>query len=240
MIRKIQKQNLEDLEKILKLNFKNKELLKEALTHRSYLNEAKSQKLASNERLEFLGDAVLSLIISFWTFNEFKEYPEGKLTNLRSNLVKTSALAKIAGELKIGDYLFMSRGEQETAGQKNPTLNANAMEAIIGAIFIDQGIEKTEKFIKQNFEKMLRKLIASGKFKDYKSLLQEKIQSQTNQSPIYRTIKEEGPEHSKVFTVNVIQRNGNIIASGNGKSKQKAEQEAAKIALEKIASKKYH
>ncbi len=240
MTKKIQNQNLKDLEKKLKLNFKNKELLKEALTHRSYLNEAKNQKLASNERLEFLGDAVLSLIVSFWIFNEFKNYPEGKLTNLRSNLVKTSALAKIADELKIGDYLFMSRGEQEAEGQKNPTLNANAMEAVIGTIFIDQGIEQTEKFIKQNFEQMLKKLIASGKFKDYKSLLQEKIQSQTGQSPIYRTIKEEGPEHSKIFTVNVIHRDGSIIASGNGKSKQKAEQEAAELALEKIASKKYH
>jgi len=235
-----QNQNLKILEDRIGINFENKDILKEALTHRSYLNEAKNRNLNSNERLEFLGDSILSFVVSFWIFKEFKKYPEGKLTNLRSNLVKTSALARVASKFELGNYLFMSRGEQEAQGQKNPTLNANAMESLIGAIFIDQGIEQTEQFIKKNFTKMLKKLIASGKFKDYKSLLQEKIQAQSSQSPLYKTIKEEGPEHNKIFTINVVYRDGEIIASGNGKSKQKAEQEAAKLALEKLASKKYH
>jgi ribonuclease-3 len=129
----------------LGLKFNNLNLLKEALTHRSYLNEVK-EKISSNERLEFLGDAVLSFIISSWLFKKFPEYPEGKLTNLRSNLVKTSSLAKIAQKLKIGDYLLLSKGEKESQGQKNPTLLANTMEAIIGAIFLDQGNRNSQKF----------------------------------------------------------------------------------------------
>jgi len=229
--------NFDQLEKILGIKFKNLGLLKEALTHRSYLNEFKNKNLQSNERLEFLGDAVLSFVVSTWLFKKFPQYFEGKLTNLRSNLVKTSSLTKIAQKLKVGDYLLLSKGEKESQGQQNPSLLANAMEAIIGAIFLDQGIETAKIFIENNFQPLLEEIMQTGKFKDYKSLLQEKIQAQTSQSPVYKTIKEEGPEHNKIFTVSVTAE-GEILAMGVGKSKQKAEEEAAKQALEKLTSKK--
>ncbi|MCX6725811.1 MAG: ribonuclease III [Candidatus Shapirobacteria bacterium] len=229
--------DFESLEQKLTIKFSNQQLLKEALTHRSYLNEFKKEHLESNERLEFLGDVVLSFVVSNWLFEKFPLFPEGKLTNLRSNLVKTTALSEIAQNLKIGDYLLLSRGEKESGGQKNPTLLANTTEAIIGAIFLDQGIKIVDNFIKINFEPLLKKTIASGRLKDYKSLLQEKIQAKTGQSPIYKTTREEGPEHDKIFTIDVF-ANGKIMAKGVGKSKQKAEQEAAKIALEKLGIKK--
>ena len=221
----------------LGVKFNNLQILKEALTHRSYLNEFKNKNFQSNERLEFLGDAVLSFVVSSWLFKEFPYYFEGKLTNLRSNLVKTVSLTKIAQKLKVGDYLLLSKGEKESQGQQNPTLLANAMESIIGAIFLDQGIETAKIFVETHFQPLLREVIQTGKFKDYKSLLQEKIQAQTSHSPFYKTVKTEGPEHNKIFTVNVMVE-GKVLATGMGKSKQKAEEEAAKKALEKLTSKK--
>ena len=229
--------NLDELEKNLGFKFKNHNLLREALTHRSYLNEFKKQKIQSNERLEFLGDAVLSFIVSDWLFKKFRQFTEGKLTNLRSNLVKTTSLTKVAQRLKIGDYLLLSKGEKETQGQKNPTLLANALEAIIGALFLDQGLEATKIFVWRNFEALLKEVIYSGRLKDYKSLLQEKIQAQSSQSPIYKTIKEKGPEHKKIFTIHVFS-DGQFLAEGLGQSKQKAEEAAAKQALENLALKK--
>ncbi len=228
---------LDHLSTNLGIKFNNLELLKEALTHRSYLNEFKNRNLQSNERLEFLGDAILSFVVSTWLFKKFPQFFEGKLTSLRSNLVKTTSLTKVAQKLKVGDYLLLSKGEKEAMGQQNPTLLANAMEAIIGAIFLDQGVEKAKDFIEIHFEPLLKEIMESGRLKDHKSLLQEKIQAQTSQSPIYKTIKEEGPEHHKTFTVKVIAV-GEILATGSGKSKQKAEEEAAKQALEKLTSKK--
>lgn len=229
--------NFSNLEKNLGFSFKNHELLKEALTHRSYLNEYKNQKIESNERLEFLGDAVLSFIVSSWLFEKFPNFPEGKLTSLRSGLVNTNALAKVGQELKIGDYLLLSHGEKEAGGQKNPTLLANTLEAIIGALFLDQKIEDVKIFIRNHFKKLLDEIISSGRLKDYKSLLQEKAQAKVGQSPTYKIIKEEGPEHNKIFTVNVLIEK-QTLAQGVGKSKQKAEQEAAKKALENLGSKK--
>ncbi len=229
--------DLDNLSANLGIKFNNLELLKEALTHRSYLNEFKNRNLQSNERLEFLGDAVLSFVVSAWLFKKFPQFFEGKLTSFRSNLVKTTSLTKVAQKIKVGDYLLLSKGEKEAMGQQNPTLLANAMEAIIGAIFLDQGIKAAKDFIEIHFEPLLKEIMESGRLKDYKSLLQEKIQAQTSQSPVYKTVKEEGPEHNKVFTVNVITE-GKFLATGAGKSKQKAEQQAAKQALEKLTSKK--
>ncbi len=229
--------NLESFEKKLKIKFKDANILRKALTHRSFLNETKDKDLLSNERLEFLGDAILSFIVSNWIFDKFPKYLEGKLTNLRSNLVKTTSLAKISRKLNIGEYLLLSKGESESRGQQKPTLLANTLEAIIGAIFLDQGIEVTKEFIKRNFEPLLKELITLGTFKDYKSLLQEKLQAQKRKSPVYKTVKEKGPEHNKIFCVNVYGEK-ELMATGEGKSKQKAEQEAAKIALEKLNLKK--
>lgn len=222
--------NFKDLEKNLGTKFKNKKLLIQALTHRSFLNETNQPDIESNERLEFLGDTILSFIISEWLFKQFPDYLEGDLTNIRSNLVRTASLTKIAQRLKIGNYLLLSKGEKESGGQKNPTLLANALEAVIGAIFLDQDLKTVKKFIRNNFSSALESLIRLGGLKDSKSLLQEKIQSETNFSPVYKTIKEEGPDHNKTFTVGVF-LNNKLLATGKGKSKQQAEEEAAKIAL---------
>ncbi len=227
--------NLENLEKNLNLKFNNPQLLKEAFTHRSYLNEEKNQNLSSNERLEFLGDAVLSFVVSSWLFKKFLQYPEGKLTSLRSNLVKTSSLTKIAQKLKIGDYLLLSKGEKEAKGRQNPTLLANTMEAILGALFLDQGIKPVEDFIKLHFKPLLKEVLQSGQLKDYKSLLQEKIQAEKKPAPLYQIVKEEGPEHNKTFTI-AVKTIDKVLATGVGKSKQKAEQEAAKQALKNLST----
>jgi ribonuclease-3 len=227
--------NYQNLEKKLGVKFKNPYLLNQALVHRSYLNETTDKKLASNERLEFLGDAILSLIVSEWLYQNFPDYSEGTLTNLRSHLVKTETLAKIASQLQVGQYLLLSRGEKESGGQKNPSLLANTLEAIIGAVFLDQGLQAAEKLVKKNLKPLLEGLIEAGEFKDYKSLLQEKIQAKTRQTPVYKTIKEVGPDHAKIFTVGVYSQ-GKLLAKAIGKSKKEAEEQAAGQALEKLAS----
>lgn len=223
--------NLKDLEKQLKLNFNNKNLLKQAFIHLSYLNES-DKDLGSNERLEFLGDSILSFVISHWLYKKFPDYPEGDLTNIRSFLVKTESLALIAGQLHLGDYLFLSKGETSAGGQNNPLLLANTMEALIGAIFIDQGLDATGEFIRQYFQPLLNESSDLDMIKGFKSQLQEKIQSKNKQAPVYATLKEEGPDHAKTFTVAVLVGK-KIIGIGKGKSKQAAEQKAAEAALEK-------
>jgi len=225
--------NLAILEKKLKIKFQNRQLFKEALTHRSYLNEAKEKKIQSNERLEFLGDSVLSFTISEWLFKQFPDYTEGKLTDLRSNLVKTESLAKITKKFDLGKFLFLSRGEKEEGGEKNPLLLANAFEALLGAIFFDQGIKIVKRFIQDNFKSLLKSLTLKGEFKDFKSLLQEKTQAENKLTPFYRVIKETGPDHAKIFTVGVYLRK-KLLATGKGKSKQTAEENAAEIALNKL------
>ncbi|MGB9706997.1 MAG: ribonuclease III [Microgenomates group bacterium] len=224
---------IKDLEKKLGIKFQNQKLLLEALTHRSYLNETKQKGLCSNERLEFLGDSILSFMISEWLFKKFPQYPEGTLTNLRSNLVKTESLAKIAKKFYLGNYLFLSKGEKEEGGQNNPTLLANALEAVLGAIFLDQGINAAKKFVQANFKNLLENLISKGEFKDFKSLLQEKTQAENKLSPVYKTLRETGPDHAKTFTVGVY-LGKKLLATGQGKSKQSAEKQAAKYALEKL------
>lgn len=225
--------SLDRLQKQLGINFKNPKFLAQSLVHRSYLNEAGGEGLASNERLEFLGDAVLSFVVSDWLYQKFPDYEEGRLTNLRSNLVRTSTLAQIAEQLKIGQSLLMSRGEKNSGGEKNPSLLANSLEAVIGAIFLDQGVDKAEKFIKNHLDSFLNQLLDKGELKDSKSLLQEKIQEKIKESPVYKTLKEKGPDHSKIFTIGVYIQ-GKLTAQGAGKNKQEAEEKAAKAALEKL------
>jgi len=230
------KKNLNQLQQQLAIKFRKPQLLAQALVHRSYLNEVTGEGLEHNERLEFLGDAVLSFVVSNWLYHKFPDYKEGQLTNLRSNLVRTATLAKIANQLGIGQNLLMSRGEKSSGGEKNPSLLANSLEAVIGAIFLDQGIEKTENFIKNHLEPFLDQIVAKGEFKDSKSLLQEKIQEEIKETPLYKTLKEEGPDHDKIFTVGVYSQ-GKFLAKGEGKSKQEAEEKAAQAALEKINTK---
>ncbi|MCJ7792869.1 MAG: ribonuclease III [Candidatus Marinimicrobia bacterium] len=226
------KKNLDQIEKKLGIKWHNPQLLAQALVHRSYLNEVGGESLASNERLEFLGDAVLSFTVSHWLYTQFPDYQEGELTNLRSNLVRTSTLAQISQELDLGEKLLMSRGEVASGGRENPSLLANTLEAVIGAIFLDQGIDQTILFIKTHLTPFLEKIVSLGEFKDSKSLLQDKIQEKNKETPIYKTLEEIGPDHDKTFTVGVYAQ-GQFLAQAQGKNKQEAEEKAAKNALEK-------
>lgn len=222
--------NLSLLEKNLAFDFKNEDLLCQALTHRSYLNEHSQETLVSNERLEFLGDAILESIISEMLFDQFPNATEGIMTALRSRLVCTDSLAGIAKELELGSFLFLSRGEEEGGGRNNPSILANTLEAIIGAMFCDKGTEGVSPFLKKYFSSKISDLNSSN-LKDHKSLLQEKAQEKEKITPTYKVVKEEGPDHAKCFTVGVYLAKREL-SQGQGYSKQEAEEDAARIALE--------
>lgn len=211
--------------------FKNNDLLKQALTHRSWVNE-NSDNHGTNERLEFLGDAVLEFIVSKEIYNRFPKEEEGYLTALRANLVNTKNLAEVATKLKIGDMIMLSKGEEDGGGRTNSSLLADTVEAIIGALFLDQGIEASEKFIQDNILVDVEKK-ASLPLKDPKSLLQEKVQAKGFPAPKYQLVSETGPDHNKEFTVEVV-INGKSDANGKGKSKSEAEQDAASNALQNM------
>lgn len=211
-------------------SIKNKKLLEEALTHRSYLNEVK-EKISSNERLEFLGDSILSFIVSDYLFNNYPEFNEGKLTNLRSLLVNTKMLADMAKECNLGQMLRLSKGEEESGGRNNPSLLADTFEAFIGALFLDRGIEEVQKFINLTVIPRADEFIQKNLLKDPKSRLQELVQAKKQTSPLYKVIEEEGPAHSKTFTVGVYVGE-KLYGTGTGHSKQTAEENAALSALE--------
>lgn len=217
----------------LGIKFSNKELLQQAFIHRSYLNETK-QHIESNERLEFLGDAVLSFIVSSYLFLARPEDNEGDLTNLRSYIVKTKSLAEAAGNLNLGTYLKLSRGEDATGGRKNPQLLANTYEALLGAVYLDQGLEIAKKFIDITLLPLFKNALTSGPPKDAKSQLQELVQNRLKESPLYKILTTKGPDHAKEFTVGVfIQDREEGI--GIGSSKQVAEEHAATEALKKLS-----
>ena len=214
---------------LVKQRFKNKDLIDQALTHRSWVNEHKGIR-ASNERLEFLGDAILEYIVSKELYAQFPDKEEGYLTALRANLVNTVSLSEVAKTLELGEYLFLSKGEEESGGRTNPSLLADTVEAIIGAIFIDRGVEDAEEFVRVNLLVDIKKRAASP-LKDFKSRLQELVQSQSLPAPKYQVVSEAGPDHSKTFVLDVVV-GGNAWGRGEGKSKAVAEQEAAKDAFE--------
>lgn len=211
--------------------FKNPNLKEAAFIHRSFLNENPDLKLTSNERLEFLGDSILSFLISDYLYQRFPQYTEGDLTSIRSALVRTETLASLAKRLDLGSKLKLSRGEEESGGKKNPSILANTAEAFIGALYLDQGLKAVEKFLKIHLLPELDKIIQTQSFKDPKSTLQEVIQEKKQATPVYKILKSEGPDHAKVFEVGAFVGE-KLLGLGKGKSKQKAEQEAAKIALE--------
>lgn len=211
---------------------KNPKLLEESLTHRSYLNESR-QPRNSNERLEFLGDSILSFVVSGYLFNTYPDLDEGKLTNLRSLLVNTKTLAEIAKEFDLGSLLFLSKGEEESGGRNNQSLLADAFEAYLGALFIDQGVEEVSKFINDSVISKADEFMKKNVLKDPKSLLQELIQSQKLGSPIYKVMEERGPAHLKKFTVGAYVGE-KLLGQGEGHSKQEAEEKAAEIVLRSI------
>lgn len=216
------------------LPIKNQNLLTEALTHRSYLNENR-QASQHNERLEFLGDAVLELAVSEFLFRTYPDEPEGNLTAYRASLVKTSTLAKVAESLDLGNLLRLSKGEELSGGRTNRSLLANTFESVIGALYLDQGFASVVTFIQQHLLPELENIIKLGLFKDHKSALQEHVQAQGHESPVYRVESESGPDHDKEFTVSVVV-DGENLATGAGKSKQAAQQAAARHALEKLSA----
>jgi ribonuclease-3 len=211
--------------------FKDKQLLRQAFVHRSYLNENKASVLEHNERLEFLGDAVLELIVTEYLFKKFTGKPEGELTAYRSALVNANTLASVAEVIHVNDFLLLSKGEAKDKGRARQVIMANAMESIIGAIFLDSGYVAAEKFVAEHILSLTEQIIAEGTFIDSKSLFQEKAQENTGITPSYKTTKEDGPDHSKVFTVGVYLET-ELVVEGTGKSKQEAEQSAAQKALQ--------
>lgn len=215
------------LEKSIHISFRNKDVIAQALTHRSATG--KSQKHKHNERFEFLGDAVLELVATEYLFS-FQEKSEGELTNWRAALVNGKQLAVVARELKLGDFLFMSRGEEASGGRDKDSTLANALEAVIGAIFLDQGFETARKFCFNHILIRLDSLLREGKHRDFKSVFQEKAQELLGVTPHYKVIDERGPDHEKEFT-SVVCIGSEEVAKGSGLSKQDAEQEAAKAGL---------
>jgi len=225
--------NSEKLEIFIGYEFKNQDLLKEALTHRSYINENPEWSLPHNERLEFLGDAVLELIVTEILFNQFPSTAEGQLTALRASLVNYQMLAEVARSLSLEKFLLLSRGEAKDTGRARDVILANAIEALIGALYLDSGYPDVKEFIARWIMPHLSEVLEKGSYKDAKSLLQEKTQAQRKITPVYKVLEESGPDHKKLFVVGVY-LNDELIAKGRGMSKQDAEVEAAKEALKNI------
>ncbi len=206
----------------------NKNLLTQAFTHRSYLNETK-ETVGSNERLEFLGDSIISFVVSQFLYRTYPQFNEGELTNLRSLLVNTGSLAEVAGRLDFGKLLRLSKGEEQLKGRENKSLLADSFEAFVGALFIDRGVEAITEFLAKVLLPKAEEL-ATKNLKDPKSLLQELIQSKGQVQLSYKVVTEEGPAHNKVFTVNVL-IGDRLLGKGIGRSKQDAEKDAAENAL---------
>ena len=220
------RQRLEPLESKIGYSFKNNKLLIEALTHSSAAGEIKT---ANNERLEFLGDSVLSLVVSNHLFNKYRNLSEGELTKLRSGLVCTEALSEFARSFGLGDFLFMGKGEIASGGRNRASLLENAFEALVGAIYLDGGFKAAERFILTFVPEDLKSGQSSA-ISDFKTALQEIIQQNPDEKINYQLIFESGPDHDKTFEVSVL-LNSNVIGTGKGKSKKQAEQNAAKEAL---------
>lgn len=216
-------------EEVLGISFQDASLLRLALTHRSYVYETPGAALATNERMEFLGDSILALISADFLYRTYPTLTEGELTDVRAVLVREGTIADFARTLGIGDHLRMGKGEQGT--KESPRVLASAFEAVLGAIFLDQGLERVQQFLVPQLEPIANTIIQKRLFKDNKSLFQEIAQAQENITPAYRLVEQEGPSHNRTFTVEVML--GETVAGrGQGRNKQKAEQEAARNALE--------
>ncbi len=220
--------NLDEFENLIKYKFKNREHLLEALTHSSYANENRNER-ECNERLEFLGDSVVSIISSKLLFERFPETPEGELSKIRSGLVCTASLSSFADKISLGNYLYLGKGEEHSGGRQRKSILENAFEAVCGAIYLDGGLDSAERFVLPFLTDALDNHHIS--FKDYKTLLQEVVQQNHDETLNYVIVGESGPDHDKRFEVEV-HLNSNVIARGIGRSKKQAEQEAAREALQ--------
>jgi ribonuclease III len=219
-------------EKKIGVEFNDKSLLIKAFTHRSYLNENKGTEMEHNERLEFLGDAVLELAVTSFLYEKYPKRNEGDLTSFRAALVNTNTLSNIAVELGFNEFLLLSKGEAKDTGRARQYILANSFEAVVGAVYLDLGYQAAYAFIAKNIFPLIDEIVSDGTWVDSKSMFQEKAQEKFGVTPVYETIQEEGPDHDKVFTVAVM-INKRIEAKGKGSSKQDAEQIAAHEALKK-------
>ena len=233
MVNFYKKKNMDKLEEILDINFKNKNLLRRAVTHKSFPNENPKLDLKNNERMEFLGDAVLDLSMSSYLFKKFPDYPEGKLAKMKAILVSAPILSEIAKKININKFLLLGKGEEMTGGRERDSILADALEAIIGAIYLDQGLKEANRFIIENFKEDIEIVQEGNHIRDYKTLLQETIQKNSNKRPEYSVADEKGPDHNKTFVVKV-EFDESILGFGKGSSKKDAEQKAAKVALENL------
>lgn len=224
--------DISQLEKRLGLKFNNQDLLLQALVHRSYINENPGFRLSHNERLEYLGDAVLELIVSEELYRRFPDKPEGDLTSFRAALVNSRMLAELAAELNINSYLLLSRGEAKDVGRARQFILANAFEAITGAIYLDQGYRAASAFAAKVIFPKIDEVVSKKLYRDPKSLFQEKAQERFGITPTYEVTKEWGPDHNKHFIVGVYLEK-ELVAEGEGPSKQQAQEEAARLALQK-------
>lgn len=222
---------LESLEKIVGVTFSDRMHLLTAVTHRSYLNEHREATQDHNERYEFLGDAVLELIITDFLFHKYPEKPEGDLTSIRAALVNTTSLSDVSTKLAINDYLLLSKGEERDTGRARQYILANAFEALVGAVYLDQGYEAAKQFIGDQLFDRTEVIVAKRLWQDAKSRFQELAQEHMNTTPGYETLGQEGPDHDRLFTVGVY-LGEKKIAEGKGRAKQEAEQEAAENAIE--------
>ncbi|MBI5414207.1 ribonuclease III [Candidatus Peregrinibacteria bacterium] len=222
---------IKELTKILGFSLKNEALYEVAFTHKSYLNEHPSGEC--NERLEFLGDAVLELVVTEFLFRKYPEKPEGELTSYRSALVRGKHLAEISEELNLGKFLKLSRGEEKSGGRKKSYILANTAESLIGGIFLDRGFATAEKFILKHIIPRISEIIEKGLHRDAKSKLQEYTQDVLGITPHYQLVTEKGPDHDKLFVM-AVYLGEKVIAEGEGSSKQKAELDAAENAVKKL------
>lgn len=223
--------DLVKLQKLLNVEFTDTKVLLSAVTHRSYLNEHKEADWDHNERLEFLGDAVLELVVTDYLYKKYTEKPEGELTAVRAALVNTVSLSAASEELGINSYLLMSKGEAKDEGRARQYILANVFEACIGAVYMDQGYEIAKEFIASRLFGKTEGIIKDRSWQDAKSRFQEMAQEHVSVTPTYKTISQEGPDHDRVFTIGVYLKT-ELVAEGNGRSKQEAEQQAAEKAVE--------
>ena len=227
--------DLANLEQILGISFNDLSLLEQALIHCSYINENPDLAPASNERLEFLGDAVLGMVTAEKLYLEYPQYSEGEMTKLRSAVVCRETLARIARTIGLGNYLYLGKGEEASGGRRKPTNLAGVLEAVIAAIFLDRGSATAKDFVLRLFNKELQKVVNRGVKTDHKSQLQEIIQSKQQEVPTYCMVEAAGPAHDREFTVEVKVKD-TVLGRGSGKSKKAAETEAARLALEQLSA----
>ncbi|MEJ2109957.1 MAG: ribonuclease III [Acidobacteriota bacterium] len=226
--------SLEELEGLLGHHFSNRSLLTQALTHRSFVNESGSENLKNNESLEFLGDSVLGFVISAKIYQLFPDLNEGELSKIKAYLVSAANLVQLTKGIRLGEFIYLSRGEIKSGGRKKRAILVDAYEAIIGAVYLDAGVETVSDFIERQVQPVLRDLdIRQLTYGDYKSALQEYLHNTGRSEPVYRVVDELGPDHQKTFVVQVLVKD-EIVAEASGKTKKSAQQSAARIALEKI------